>query len=207
MAIIKIEEVENKIITIRDTSVIIDRDIAGLYRVETKRINEAVKNNPDKFPDGYIVNLTKDEWNSFRSKFSILKKKGKLSSNEPVEIFDRFENLKHSTVIPKAFTERGLYMLATILKSERATKTTIAIINTFTKINELTRNINQISNTKSEEAKNKLLRKSGEIIAEVLDDIQNLSKFVKPNVFRFCYADHSRFVSDRKFSQTISVSV
>jgi len=170
MEIIKLKEVENKIVTVRNLSVIIDSDIAGLYGVETKRINEAVKNNPDKFPEGYIIELSKSEWDLLRSKFLISKKKGKQRLNEPVEIFDRYGTLKHSSVVPKAFTERGLYMLATILKSERATLTTIAIIDTFAKINELTRNINQLSRTKSEEAKNKLLQKSGEIIAEILDD-------------------------------------
>jgi len=170
MEIIKLKEIESKILTVRNVSVIIDSDIAGLYGVETKRINEAVKNNPDKFPEGYIIELSKSEWELLKSKISISKKKGMQRLNEPVENFDRFGKLKHSTVVPKAFTERGLYMLATILKSERATRTTIAIIDTFAKINELTRNINQISRTKSEEAKNKLLQKSGEIIAEILDD-------------------------------------
>ena len=62
----------------------------------TKRINEAVKNNPEKFPDGYIFEVNANE------------------KNELVENFDRFNKIKHSTVKPKAFTERGLYMLATI---------------------------------------------------------------------------------------------
>ena len=61
MAIIKLEQVENKIINLRDMKVIIDADIADLYGVETKRINEAVSKNPDKFPDGYIVYLNKNE--------------------------------------------------------------------------------------------------------------------------------------------------
>ena len=72
--------------------------MADLYGVETKRINEAVSNNPEKFPDGYILELSKNE------------------KNELVENFDRFNRQKHSTAIPKAFTEKGLYMLATILK-------------------------------------------------------------------------------------------
>lgn len=89
--------------------------VPELYGVETKRINEAVKNNPDKFPDGHILYLPMDEAVASRSKFSILK---------------RDENLKYAS---KAFSERGLYMLATILKSPKATETTIAIIETFTK--------------------------------------------------------------------------
>ncbi|HQH19425.1 MAG TPA: ORF6N domain-containing protein [Bacteroidales bacterium] len=167
---IKLEQVENKIITINNLKVIIDSDVAILYGVETKRINEAVKNNPDKFPEGYILAISQDEWDSLRSKISHLKKKGKLSSKEPVENFDRFENLKHSTVIPKAFTEKGLYMLATILKSPKATQTTLAIIETFTKMRELSRTVGELSNVKDEKKQKILMQKSGNLIAEILDD-------------------------------------
>ena len=66
--------IENKIITIREQKVILDSDVAELYGVETKRINEAVKNNPDKFPDGYILYLSMDEAIASRSKFSTLNK-------------------------------------------------------------------------------------------------------------------------------------
>ena len=105
-----IAKTENKIIVIRDKQVILDRDVAELYGVETKRINEALKNNPDKFPDGYVITLN-------------IKEKDEL-----VENFDRFKTLKHSTVEPHAFTEKGLYMLATILKSPLATEVTLSLI-------------------------------------------------------------------------------
>ena len=107
--IIRYEDVENRIVEIRGEKVIIDRDVADIYGVETKRINEAVSNNPEKFPKGYIITLDKSEKTGL------------------VENFDRFNKLKHSTVVPTAFTERGLYMLATILKSPVATQATIAI--------------------------------------------------------------------------------
>ena len=93
--------------------VLLDRDVAELYGVETRDINKAVRNNPDKFPEGYIFTLQHSE------------------KQELVENFHRFETLKHSTVEPHAFTERGLYMLATILKSKQATSTTLAIIDSF----------------------------------------------------------------------------
>jgi hypothetical protein len=111
--IIRYENIENMILTIRGEQIIIDRDVAELYGVETKRVNEAVANNPDKFPDGYIFSLDTAEWNSLRSKISTLETNGKG---------------QHSKYKPKAFTEKGLYMLATILKSPIATKTTIAIV-------------------------------------------------------------------------------
>ena len=102
--ITKFETLESKLINYSGTIVIIDRDVAELFGVETKEVNKAVKNNPDKFPNGYILELTKAE------------------KNELVKNFHRFSSLKHSTVPPKAFTEKGLYMLATILKSEVATE-------------------------------------------------------------------------------------
>ena len=92
-------EVENKIITLRNQQVILDSDVAELYGVETKRINEAFSNNPEKFPDGYVWELIDEEVLALRSKFSTLNKLGRG---------------QHSKYPPKAFTEKGLYMLATI---------------------------------------------------------------------------------------------
>lgn len=118
---------ESKIIVIRDTQVILDRDVAELYGVETRDINKAVKNNPKKFPPGYIIELNSSE------------------KQELVENFHRFNTLKHSTVAPHAFTEQGLYMLATILKGDLAISTTIAIIDTFTKLRKLARSIDKVN--------------------------------------------------------------
>jgi len=89
--IVKIEQLKELIIEIREQSVLLDSDVAQIYGVETRDINKAVTNNPDKFPTGYILKLSKPE------------------KNELVENFHRFEKLKHSTVNPKAFTEKGLY--------------------------------------------------------------------------------------------------
>ena len=71
---------------------------------------------------------------------------------------------------PKAFTEKGLYMLATILKSTQATKTTIAIVETFSKIRELSRSLNMLAQTPEKNKQKSLLQKSGKIIADILDD-------------------------------------
>lgn len=150
--IIGYKEVEEKVLTVREQSVLLDRDVAELYGVEAKRVNEAVKNNPEKFPEGYVVKLSNRE------------------KNELVENFDRFDTLKHSTALPSAFTEKGLYMLATILKSPRATQTTIAIVETFAKIRELSRSIAQLSETQDKDQQKSLMQKSGEILAGVLDD-------------------------------------
>lgn len=98
-------------------------DVKG---VETKRIKEALKNNPDKFPAGYIIELNKREWVSLKSKFSTSIKGGKVK-------------------LPSAFPEKGLYILATILKSPQAVQATLAIIETFAKIRQLSRSIQDLN--------------------------------------------------------------
>ncbi len=152
--IVKFKSVEDRIIEIRDTQVILDSDVATLYGVETREINQAVKNNPDKFPEGYVFEIDKQELAHLRSKF--------LIANNP-----------KNRAIPKAFTEKGLYMLATILKSKTATQTTIAIVETFAKLRELSRTVAELSNTTDQYQQKNLMQKSGDIIADVLgDDLQ-----------------------------------
>lgn len=151
-------DVESVVTVLRGTRVILDADVASLYGVETKRINEAVRNNPDKFPAGYIMETTQEEWMALRSKISSLEIKGRG---------------KFSKYCPKAFTEKGLYMLATIIKSPRATQTTLSIIETFAKIKELTRAVSEMGSSTEENRQKSLMQKSGEILADILDD--NLS--------------------------------
>ena len=76
--IVKIENLKELIFEIRGQRVLLDTDVAVIYGVETKRINEAVKNNPDKFPDEYVMALDKNEWDSLKSKFSTSIKGGKV---------------------------------------------------------------------------------------------------------------------------------
>ena len=153
--IIKFEDIKTLILEIRDQKVILDSDVAKIYGVETKRVNEAVKNNPDKFPAGYIIELSKNEWGVLKSKNSTLKTSGRG---------------QHSKYLPSAFTEKGLYMLATILKSRRAVEATIAIIETFAKVRELTKAVKELSENPEKEKQKSLMQKSGEIISELLDD-------------------------------------
>lgn len=148
--LITYDQVKSKIIGIRDQKVILDSDVAGLYGIETKRINEAVKNNPDKFPRGYLIDLTSEEWAPLKSKISTSIKGGKVK-------------------LPTAFTERGLYMLATVLKSPQAIGTTIAIIDTFAKIKELTQNVYQFAKAKTKAQRVKIFEDSTSIVADLLD--------------------------------------
>lgn len=150
--IIKIEQVEGKILMLRGVRVIIDADVAALYGVETREINQAVKNNPKKFPKGYVIELETNDLEILRSKILIAKLNPK------------------SRYHPQAFTERGLYMLATILKSDRATDTTIAIIETFAKIRELARTVTELAQTSEPQSQKTLMEKGGDIISEIIGD-------------------------------------
>jgi hypothetical protein len=170
--------IQESILEIRGQKVLLDQDVALIYGVETKRINEAVKNNPEKFPEGYLIQISKDEWVGLKSKFSTSKRGGKVKP-------------------PTAFPEKGLYMLATILKSPQATEATFTIIEprrlgmargslpfrqpagrherargrqTFAKIRELSRTITTLSATKEEAAQKPLLQRSGELVSELFED-------------------------------------
>ena len=154
--IINTDDVRGNVIILRGQQVILDRDVAALYGVETKRVNEAVRNNIEKFPEGYLFTLTDKE------------------KEEVVENFDHLKVIKFSPVNPTAFTERGLYMLATILKSKNAVKTTIAIIDTFTQVRVMARTMEDLQKAQDgEELQKKLLQKSGELMGEIIG--QNLS--------------------------------
>ncbi|KAA6303190.1 MAG: hypothetical protein EZS26_000793 [Candidatus Ordinivivax streblomastigis] len=144
-----LQRIESKITTIRGQKAILDNDVAELYGVETKRVNEAVSNHPEKFPEGYILYLTTDEWSNLKSKISTSNWGG-----------------KHK--LPKAFSEKGLYMVSTILKSPKATETTLDIIETFAKVRELSRTIAEL-HKHDEEKQKSMLQKSSEIISNIIN--------------------------------------
>ena len=158
---ISMEDVQNKIIVLRDEPVILDRDVAALYGVETREINQAVKNNPDKFPAGYLFVLNNQEVAEVRSK--ILTTPSENTNNEQV-----MPNFLKSHYNPIAFTERGLYMMATILKSKQAVLTTLAIIDTFASVKELARTIRELNGAANKEEQKGLLKRSGELISDII---------------------------------------
>lgn len=152
--IVKIEEVKDTLLPLRGQNVILAFDVAKLYGVETKEINQAVKNNPDKFPQGFVLELTKDEWQVIRSKFLTLE--GRVGRG------------RHPKYLPKAFTEKGLYMLATILKSPIATQTTLAIVNTFAEVRELKHRLIEVHDSSSNEIKQNGMKRIGDILADLI---------------------------------------
>ena len=119
--LIGFEEIEDKIITLRGQKVLLDRDVAALYGVETRDINKSVRNNPDKFPKGYVIELNDSELKGLR------------------------------------------------WKSARATEATISIIETFAKLRELSRTLNNLPDA-SEEQQKSLLEKSGDLFTDLLDN-------------------------------------
>ena len=139
--------IEKVIIMVKGQNVIIDSDVAIIYGVETREVNQAIKNNLDKFPAGYIIEAEKGEL---------------------IKYFDKFKKIKNYPGTPKALTEKGLYMLATILKSPKATEATIAIINAFAKLRELSHTIAKLSDTKERPQQKSLMQRSGEIFSELI---------------------------------------
>lgn len=150
MKITRFETLETKLVPLRNELVLVDQDVAELFGIETRDVNKAVKNNPDKFPDGYVFECTKEELEILRGRFS------------PTKFAKRRS-------LPKAFTEKGLYMLATILKSSVATQATLYIIETFAQIKELSRNINDIMKTTDESVQKELAKKSNKLLEEIID--------------------------------------
>ncbi|MCX5669503.1 MAG: ORF6N domain-containing protein [Candidatus Omnitrophica bacterium] len=113
------EVIEQKIFFIRGNKVMLDRDLAELYGVETKYLNRQVRRNIQRFPKESSFRLNKQE------------------KIELVTICHRFKSMKHSTSLPYVFTEYGVAMLASVLNSERAVKISLAIIKTFVKLREI----------------------------------------------------------------------
>lgn len=154
--IVTFEAVREKIVEVRGQQVILDFAVAELYGVETREINQAVKNNPQKFPQGWLIELNNQETTVLRSKILML---------EPTSGKGKYT--KHNY---KAFTERGLYMLATILKGEKATQTTIAIVDAFAKLRELSRTLSEMTKNPDEYQQKSLMQKSSAIMDTLFGD-------------------------------------
>jgi len=151
MEIIKFETLENKLIKLRDSLVLLDKDVASLYEIEPKKLRQQLKRNLDKFPEDYAYQILDEELNLMVSQNVTPSKKQYGGTN------------------PWVFTEKGLYMVATILKSQNALNATFAIIETFAKVKELSRNINSIMKTTDEQVQKDLAQQSNKILEEIID--------------------------------------
>ena len=158
-------EISSRIFTLRGEQVMIDRDLAELYNVVTKRLNEQVKRNRERFPSDFMFQLNEKE------------------KNELVAKCDRFKTLKHAITNPYAFTEQGIYMLASVLKSDTAVSVNIAIIRTFKKLREFSRHYNALAKQiiEVERKSNKQYKE----LRKALDELVESSKFVDEKVIGF----------------------
>ena len=121
LSLVPSEMIERKIYFIRGKKVMLDRDLAELYRVTVGNLNKAVKRNLGRFPSDFMFRLSPREYDSLRFQFGILK----------------LGRGKHRKFLPYAFTEQGVAMLSSVLNSERAVKVNIQIMRTFTKLREV----------------------------------------------------------------------
>jgi len=118
-AIIPIGQIEQRILLIRGQRVMLDADLAGLYGTTTKRLNEQVKRNADRFPEDFMFQLTKTE------------------KAEVVAICDHLAKLKFSPVLPNAFTEHGAIMVASVLNTKHAIQVSLFVVRAFVKLREM----------------------------------------------------------------------
>ena len=162
-------EVEDKIIVVRGQKTLLDRDVAALYGVETREVNQAVRNNPRKFREGYVLELTKEESTALRSNLLTLEVlRSNNSTLEPINGKGR-----HSKYNFKAFTSRGLYMLATCLKSDRAVDATVAIVETFDKVQTLKQELLELHQETDKEKQTSKVKHFGDVLTDiVMPDLQ-----------------------------------
>ena len=128
VAVLAPEAITLRMATVRGQRVIVDADLAALYGVPTKRFNEAVKRNLDRFPADFMFTLTADEWAALRSQFATLNAAGTAAGAGRGQ---------HRKYLPYAFTEHGAIMAATILSSPRAIEVSVYVVRAFVRLREL----------------------------------------------------------------------
>lgn len=154
--LVPIELIQSKIMVIRGERIMIDRDLAELYGVSTKALNQAVTRNRRRFPPDFMFRVTKEE------------------KDELVTNCDRFRPLKHSSVMPRAFTEQGVAMLSSALNSDRAIDVNIAIMRAFVQLRKISSTQKQLARKLQEiEAR---LEDHNESIEAIFEAIRQLMK-------------------------------
>ena len=154
------------IITIRNQKVIVDRDLAEIYGVETRRLNEQVKRNPDRFPEDFMFQLTKEEaifWARSRSQIAILK---------------RGKNIKY---LPYAFTEHGTIMAANVLNSPQAVRMSVFVVRAFVKLREMMSTHKELAHKLAELERK--LQNHDESIRSLVVAIRQLMASPEPGIF------------------------
>lgn len=158
------KEIRQKLITVRGQLALVDRDVAALYGVETKALNQAVKRNAERFPQGYVFQLDEKEFANWKSQIVT----SNLSTDDEASIKMGIRRA------PYAFTEKGLYMLATVLKSDRAVRATLAIVETYAQVRAMVRDMEALQTLKDGSVEQSAkLTQAGHKLASLIGD--NLS--------------------------------
>jgi len=158
------EAIQSKILSLRGKRVMLDHELAMMYEVETKMLKRAVKRNIERFPEDFMFELTKEEYQSLRYQFGTLKKG------------------EHSKYLPYAFTEHGILMLSSILNSKKAVQVNIQIMRVFTKMREMLINYQEIKQ-KIEDMERKYdhqFRINSYLFEEVFEEIKAINKLLEP---------------------------
>ena len=200
--------IESLIRVIRGQQVMLDSDLAMLYGVETKALNQAVKRNINRFPEDFMFQLTKEEASCLRSQFATLNEKEKLLRSQIVTSNQGFESLRsqivtikngrgqHTKYLPYAFTRNGIAMLSSVLRSDTAVEVNIRIMRAFTMIPQLvnhnTQIIERIFNIEQHQ------QETDKTIKVILDKIEDVNpKLLPEQVFPTgCVWDAWTYISD-----------
>jgi len=162
MPVASVEQIEARIFLIRGQKVMLDADLAELYGVETKRLNEQVSRNSERFPEDFMFQLNEEEFDSLRSQFATLKTgRG-----------------QHRKYLPYAFTEHGAIMAASVLNSPQAIEVSVHVVRAFVRLRELV-----AGNKELAQKLNQLERKVGahdKAIAEIISAIRELMSPTEP---------------------------
>lgn len=161
--------IQQKIYEIRGHKVMLDFDLSELYQVETKRLNEQVKRNIERFPDDFMFRLAPKEWESMRSQNVTASEKSKQKRSQIATASQKKRNV---TATPYAFTEHGVTMLASVLRSDRAIKMNIAIVRAFIALRQFALNYKDLANQISE-IKSTVTNHS-EQLNQIYDAIENM---------------------------------
>jgi len=163
------EAIHSKILFIRDKKVMLDRDLAILYKVETRALTQAVKRNIERFPEDFMFQLTKQEVRNLMSQF--------VTSSS-----DSNSSWGGTRKLPYAFTEQGVSMLSSVLKSKQAIQVNIQIMRTFTKMREMFLNYQEIKE-KIEDMERKYdhqFKINSYLFEEIFQDIKTINKLLEP---------------------------
>jgi hypothetical protein len=169
---VPVAAIERRIYLVRGEKIMLDADLAELYGVETKVLNQAVRRNRDRFPEDFMFQLTKEEGESLRSQFVTLEMRSQIVTSKLKRQFDTSETAgrgRYRKYLPYAFTEQGVAMLSSVLRSRRAVEVNIAIMRAFVNLRRM-----MLSNEELNRRVNALEQKYDENFKIVFDALRRL---------------------------------